>query len=106
MARWRDRAGRLSGRYGNGCGVMDDLRIGDRVRVGGRELVVRGFDPMSLPFQTAELQDLESGALLRLPLEELRRAAAAKNAGSPPDEVSAGVFSLSRRSSSPEVRSR
>ena len=50
------------------------MRIGDHVTIGGRHYVVRGFDPMSVPERRVDLEDLETGEHVRLPLEELENA--------------------------------
>jgi hypothetical protein len=50
------------------------MRIGDEVTIGGRLYVVRGFDPMSVPERRVDLEDVETGERVRVPLDELERA--------------------------------
>jgi hypothetical protein len=52
------------------CG-MSDLRIGDHLTFNGRTYVLRGFEPMSLPSRSAELEDVISGKRIRVPLADL-----------------------------------
>jgi len=51
-----------------------DMRIGDTVIFRGRPYVLRGFDPMSVPDRRAELEDSETGELIRAPVAELEPA--------------------------------
>jgi hypothetical protein len=51
------------------------MRVGDRVIWQERVYVLRGFDPMSIPNQRAEVDDA-SGARIRVPVVELRLAPA------------------------------
>jgi hypothetical protein len=41
-----------------------------------RVYVLRGFDPMSIPDQRAEVDDAVSGARIRVPVDQLRPAPA------------------------------
>ena len=50
------------------------MRVGDRVIWQERVYVLRGFDPMSIPNQRAEVDDAVSGARIRVPVDELRPA--------------------------------
>ena len=50
------------------------MQIGDHVTIGGRRYVVRGFDPMSVPERRVELEDVETGECVRIPLEEVEHA--------------------------------
>lgn len=54
---------------------MDDLSIGHRIYRRGRIFEVRGFSPMSLPEQTVDLVDVETGALIRVAAADLRGVA-------------------------------
>jgi hypothetical protein len=47
------------------------LRIGDHVAYDGRVYVVLGLDPMGVPGRRADLEDLETGERLRIPVAEL-----------------------------------
>jgi hypothetical protein len=53
------------------CG---DLRLGDHVAHDGRLYVVLGLDPMGVPGRRADLEDLETGERLRIPVAELEPA--------------------------------
>jgi hypothetical protein len=50
------------------------MRIGDTVIFRGRPYVLRGLDPMSVPDRRAELEDSETGELIRAPVAELEPA--------------------------------
>ena len=47
------------------------MRIGDQVVYDGRRLVVLGVDPMGVPERRVEVEDVETGEHLRVPLAEL-----------------------------------
>jgi hypothetical protein len=47
------------------------MRIGDTVLYQGQEFVLRGLDPMSVENRQAELQDPETGEIVRVPLDEV-----------------------------------
>jgi hypothetical protein len=47
------------------------MRIGDPVNHQGRRYVLRGLDPMGVPERRAELEDPETGELIRVPAAEL-----------------------------------
>jgi hypothetical protein len=50
------------------------MRIGDPVIYRGRCYVLRGLDPMSVPDRRADLEDAETGELIRAPIAELEPA--------------------------------
>ena len=50
------------------------MRIGDHVTYDGRLYVVRGLDPMGVPERRADLEDVETGERIRVPLAQLRAA--------------------------------
>ena len=50
------------------------MRIGDLIAYAGRHYVVRGLDPMGVPERRADLEDVETGETLRVPIAELRDA--------------------------------
>ena len=50
---------------------LADMRIGDQLAYDGRRYVVRGVDPMGVPGRRADLEDLETGELIRVPIAEL-----------------------------------
>ena len=50
------------------------MRIGDPVIHQGRRYVLRGLDPMGVPDRRAELEDSETGELIRVRLAELEPA--------------------------------
>lgn len=47
------------------------MRIGDLVAYAGRQYVVRGLDPMGVPERRADLEDVETGETLRVPIAAL-----------------------------------
>jgi hypothetical protein len=47
------------------------MRLGDTVIHEGREYVLRGVDPMSVPNRRAELEDPRTGRTVVVPYEEL-----------------------------------
>ena len=50
------------------------MRIGDSVIYAGKRYVLRGLDPMSVPDRRAELEDSETGELIRVRVAELEPA--------------------------------
>jgi hypothetical protein len=50
------------------------MRIGERVNYDGRLYVVRGLDPMGVPERRADLEDVETGDRIRVPVAQLERA--------------------------------
>ena len=48
-----------------------DMRIGDKVIYQGRACVLRGLDPMGVPDRRADIEDAETGELLRVPVADL-----------------------------------
>ncbi len=48
------------------------MRIGDPVTYQQRRYVLRGLDPMSVPDRLAEIEDIETGEVIRVPFSELR----------------------------------
>jgi hypothetical protein len=49
------------------------MQIGDTVTYEGRLFVLRGIDPMGVPDRRAELEDTETGEVIRVPVAELER---------------------------------
>jgi hypothetical protein len=47
------------------------MRIGDPVIYQGRSYVLRGLDPMGISDRHADIEDVETGAVIRVPLSEL-----------------------------------
>jgi hypothetical protein len=47
------------------------MRIGDSVTYQGRRYVLRGLDPMGIPDRLADIEDVESGEVIRVPISEL-----------------------------------
>jgi hypothetical protein len=50
------------------------MRIGDTVLYEGQEFILRGLDPMSVENRQAELQDPETGEVVRVPLDDVTEA--------------------------------
>ena len=50
------------------------MRIGDQVIYKGRCYVLRGLDPMGVPDRRADLEDVEKGRRIRVPVAELEPA--------------------------------
>ena len=50
------------------------MQLGDQVTYQGRRYVVRGLDPMGVPDRRVDLEDLETGEVLRVPISELAPA--------------------------------
>jgi hypothetical protein len=47
------------------------MRIGDPVIYQGRRYVLRGLDPMGIPDRLADIEDADTGAVIRVPVSEL-----------------------------------
>jgi hypothetical protein len=47
------------------------MRIGDPVIYRERRYVLRGLDPMSVPDRLADIEDAETGEVIRVPFSEL-----------------------------------
>ncbi len=47
------------------------MRIGDPVTYQGRPYVLRGFDPMGVPDRRADIEDVETGEVIHVPVSEL-----------------------------------
>jgi hypothetical protein len=47
------------------------MRIGDTVIYRGRACVLRGLDPMGVPDRRADIEDAETGELLRVRIADL-----------------------------------
>ena len=47
------------------------MAIGDLVLYHGRRYYLRGLDPMSVSDRRAELEDADTGEVLRVPLDEV-----------------------------------
>jgi hypothetical protein len=47
------------------------MRIGDPVTYQGRRYVLLGLDPMGIPDRLADLEDIETGEVIRVPVAEL-----------------------------------
>ena len=47
------------------------MRIGDPVTYQGRRYVLRGLDPMGIPDRLADIEDVETGEVIRVPISEL-----------------------------------
>jgi len=50
------------------------MRIGDPVIYHGRELTLRGIDPMSVPERRAEVEDPDTGERFTVAFDELEEA--------------------------------
>jgi hypothetical protein len=53
------------------AGVCGAMRIGDPVTYRGKRYVLRGLDPMGIPDRLADIEDAETGELMRVPVSEL-----------------------------------
>ena len=53
------------------AGVADQMRIGDPVTHQGRRYLLLGLDPMGIPDRLADVEDIETGEVIRVPLSEL-----------------------------------
>jgi hypothetical protein len=47
------------------------MRIGDFLDYEGRRYILRGLDPMGVPERRADLEDVETGESIRVPIAEL-----------------------------------
>ncbi|MDX6438948.1 MAG: hypothetical protein QOF45_1531 [Gaiellaceae bacterium] len=47
------------------------MRIGDSVTYQGRRYVLRGLDPMGIPDRCADIEDVETSEVIRVPVSEL-----------------------------------
>ena len=47
------------------------MRIGDPVTYRGKRYVLRGLDPMGIPDRFADIEDVETGNAIRVPISEL-----------------------------------
>ncbi len=47
------------------------MRIGDLLDYEGKRYILRGLDPMGVPDRRADLEDAETGELIRAPIAEL-----------------------------------
>jgi hypothetical protein len=47
------------------------MRIGDPVTYQRRRYVLRGLDPMGIPDRLAEIEDVETGEVIRVPISEV-----------------------------------
>jgi hypothetical protein len=61
-------------RSATGPAQLADMRIGDLVAYAGRQYVVRGLDPMGVPERRADLEDAETGEIVRVPIAALAAA--------------------------------
>ena len=50
------------------------MRIGDHVTYQERRYVLLGLDPMGVPDRRADLEDVETGELIRVPVAEVEPA--------------------------------
>ena len=50
------------------CGAM---RIDEPVTYRGKRYVLRGLDPMGVPHRLADIEDAETGEVIRVPFSEL-----------------------------------
>jgi hypothetical protein len=48
------------------------MRLGDTVIYRGRRYVLRGLDPMGVPDRLADIEDVETGEVIRAPVSELK----------------------------------
>ena len=47
------------------------MRIGDPITYQGRRYILRGLDPMSVPDRLADIEDIETGEVIRVLFSEL-----------------------------------
>ncbi len=47
------------------------MRIGDPVIYQGKPYVLRGLDPMGIPDRYADIEDVDTGVAIRVPVSEL-----------------------------------
>ena len=50
------------------------MRIGDLLDYEGKRYILRGLDPMGVPDRRADLEDVETGESIRVPISELADA--------------------------------
>ena len=50
------------------------MAIGDLVLYNGRHYYLRGIDPMSVSDRRAQLEDAESGEVVRVPVDAIQQA--------------------------------
>ena len=50
---------------------LADMRIGEHLDYEGNQYIVRGLDPMGVPERRADLEDAETGELIRVSIAEL-----------------------------------
>lgn len=69
--------GRLDARADNGrdapVAALRTMRIGDPITWQGRQYILRGLDPMGIPDRWAELEDVETGERIRVPVAALEQ---------------------------------
>ncbi|MDQ3065792.1 MAG: hypothetical protein M3R12_01385 [Actinomycetota bacterium] len=54
-------------------GALADMQIGDPVTHAGRRYILRGLEPMSVPDRRADLEDAETGELIRVLVADIAR---------------------------------
>jgi hypothetical protein len=47
------------------------MRIGDLLDYEGKQYILRGLDPMGVPERRADLEDVETGESIRVPIADL-----------------------------------
>ena len=47
------------------------MRIGDPITYQGKRYVLRGLDPMGIPDRLVDIEDVETGEVIRVPFAEL-----------------------------------
>jgi hypothetical protein len=47
------------------------MRIGDLLDYEGKQYILRGLDPMGVPERRADLEDVETGEPIRVPIADL-----------------------------------
>ena len=50
---------------------LASMRIGDHVIYRGTRYILRGLEPMSVPDRRADVEDVETGEVIRVPVSEL-----------------------------------
>ena len=60
-----------TGRTRPAAGACGAMRIGDPVTYRGKRYVLRGLDPMGIPDRLADIEDVETGEVIRVPVSEL-----------------------------------
>ncbi|HWL33608.1 MAG TPA: hypothetical protein VNP89_08380 [Gaiellaceae bacterium] len=51
--------------------LLADMRIGELLDYEGTQYIVRGLDPMGVPERRADLEHVETGERIRVPIAEL-----------------------------------